>query len=115
MTVSTEAEVVAAFVSWLEADGWAVETEVAWADVVAERGSERLIAEAKGSTTSSGLDIDTLYGQLLRRIIPDANVRYAVVLPASLVAKAVRVHESVRALLKVEVYGVDADGTVAAA
>lgn len=115
MELTTEAEVVAAFVRWLEADGWTMRTEVAWADVVAERGNERLIAEAKGMTSEPGLDIDTLYGQLLRRIIPDEDVRYAVVLPAPLVAKAMRVQDSVRALLKINVYGVEADGRVTAA
>jgi len=113
VTGLSEAEVVAAFVRWLEPQGWNVRTEVEWADVVAERGRERLVAEAKGSTTSPGLDIDTLYGQLLRRMVPDDGVRYAVVLPAQLVPKATRVHDSVRARLGIDVYGVDADGSVA--
>jgi hypothetical protein len=35
---------------------------VKFADVVATRGEARLIAEAKGITSETGLDIDTLYG-----------------------------------------------------
>ncbi len=61
-----EARVVAAFVAWLEHDGWTVKREVDLADVYAERGAQRLYAEAKGQTAAVGLDVDTLYGQLLR-------------------------------------------------
>lgn len=54
MAVERESDVVAAFVTWLEQEGWRVSTEVDWADVVAERGSERLVAEAKGKTSEPG-------------------------------------------------------------
>lgn len=37
-------------------------------DIYAERGQERLYAEAKGRTSEIGLDVDILYGQLLRRM-----------------------------------------------
>ncbi len=40
--------IVAAFCRWLRDQGWMVQTEVTWADVVAERGDERLVGEAKG-------------------------------------------------------------------
>jgi hypothetical protein len=45
--------------------------------VFARRGDERLYAEAKGRMAAIGLDVDTLYGQLLRRMTdPDAGARY---------------------------------------
>ena len=109
----SEAEVVMAFVRWLEADGWTARTEVAFADVVAERGQKTLVAEAKGVTASAGLDIDTLYGQLLRRMadVP-GHAQFAVVVPEQVVSMAVRVPAHVRQLLRIVVYGVDPDGTV---
>lgn len=70
METGRESKVVAVFVAWLESAGWQVRTDIAWADVVAERGYERLIGEAKGITAEPGLDLDTLYGQLLRRMTP---------------------------------------------
>ena len=84
METGSEAEVVAAFTAWLERQGWDVRTEVEFADVVAERSGEKLIAEAKGVTTAPGLDVDTLYGQLLRRMVPDEHVRYGVIVPLRL-------------------------------
>lgn len=112
MAIESEADVVAAFVRWLVQEGWRVSTEVDWADVVAERGSERLVAEAKGKTSESGLDVDTLYGQLLRRMAPSAETRYAVVVPETLVPVAERVPFFIRRLLDVAVYGVSANGEV---
>jgi len=60
-----EARVVAAFERYLVADGWRLLREPnGWADVVAVRGPERLVAEAKGNTgSSSGLDTDTIVGR----------------------------------------------------
>jgi hypothetical protein len=63
----------------------------------AERGDQRLYAEAKGRTTSPGLDIDTLYGQLLRWMsAPEPGARYAVVVPTAALNAALRVPEWVR-------------------
>ena len=77
-----EKRVVDAFVAWLRENGWVADTEVNFADVYAQRGDERLYAEAKGRTASIGLDVDTLYGQLRRRMTdPDTRARYAVVMP----------------------------------
>lgn len=45
-----EQRVVAAYAGWLESNGWTVQREVDFADVYAERGQERLYAEAKGRT-----------------------------------------------------------------
>ncbi|GAA2164785.1 hypothetical protein GCM10009845_21040 [Pedococcus bigeumensis] len=103
-----------AFCRWLESEGWSVEREVAFCDVVATRGADRLYAEAKGRTAAPGLDIDTLYGQLLRRMPEEEFGRgeFAVVVPSDHVAKALRVPPRVRALLGVRVYGVGEDGQV---
>ena len=109
-----EERVVAAFATWLEADGWDVQREVNFCDVVATRGTQRLYAEAKGRTTSPGTDVDTLYGQLLRRV-PEPDVgraRLAVVVPDQARFHALRVPARVRALLGVEVYTVSTDGAV---
>lgn len=88
---------MAGFAQWLRAQGWNVETEVEWADVVATRGDERLVAEAKGSTLAPNLDIDTAYGQLLRRMSDDSrHVRYAIVVPERHVGGALRVPAAIR-------------------
>jgi hypothetical protein len=57
MNGGRESEIVAGFCQWLREQGWTVQTEVAWADVVADRGDERLIGEAKGVTMAPGLDV----------------------------------------------------------
>jgi hypothetical protein len=80
-----ENRVIDAYVTWLERSNWTVRREVDFVDVYAERGDERLYAEAKGRTTSPGLDVDTLYGQLLRRMKdPKPGARYSVVVPTDL-------------------------------
>jgi hypothetical protein len=54
-----------------------VRREVDFVDVYAERGKDKLYAEAKGRTTAIGLDVHTLYGQLLRRMKdPGTSARY---------------------------------------
>ncbi len=112
-TNPAEAAVVAGFSRWLRAQGWHVETEVEGADVVATRGEECLMAEAKGSTLAPNLDIDTAYGQLLRRMRSDsADVRYAIVVPERHVAGALRVPAAIRRTLRLDVYGVDDVGNV---
>ena len=112
MAIEREAEVVAAFVTWLEQEGWRVSTEVDWADVVAEKGSTRLVAEVKGKTSEPGLDVDTLYGQLLRRMVSSAGTQYAVVVPEALVPVAERVPFFLRRILDVAIYGVSVNGDV---
>ena len=108
-----EERVVAAYASWLERDGWTVAREVEFADVYAERGGEKLYAEAKGRTAATGLDVDTLYGQLLRRMNdPGTTTRYAVVVPAAAVNAALRVPGWVRDRLHVDVFEVDDGGIV---
>jgi len=109
-----ESRVVEAFCQHLVDHGWQVRREVGFCDVVAQRGSETLYAEAKGRTSEPGLDVDTLYGQLLRRmpIGEDMSARFAVVVPASAKVAALRVPASVRALLRVDVYTVGDEGHV---
>ena len=108
-----EERVVAAYASWLERRGWTVALEVEFVDVYAERGVEKLYAEAKGQTAAIGLDVDTLYGQLLRRMNdPGATTRYAVVVPTAAVGAALRVPSWVRERLHVDVFEVDEGGVV---
>jgi hypothetical protein len=108
-----EKRVIDAYVTWLERNNWTVRREMDFVDVYAERGDERLYAEAKGRTTSPGLDVDTLYGQLLRRMRdPKPGARYAVVVPTAALNAALRVPAWVRERLSVDVYEVDDDTVV---
>lgn len=109
-----EAEVEAAFVQYLLERGWDVDTnKVDDADVVARRGAEYIVAEVKGTTTSPGLDVDTAYGQLLRRMgdRPEGT-RFAIVVPESARKAALRVLDEVRWRLDIVVWVVDDLGTV---
>src|SRR6266481_6131310 len=100
-----EKRVIDAYVTWLEGSNWRVRRGVDFVDVYAERAEERLYAEAKGRTTSPGLDVDTLYGQLLRRMRdPKPGARYAVVVPTAALNAALRVTAWVRDRLSVDVY-----------
>jgi hypothetical protein len=88
----SEERVVEAYVSWLERNGWTVSREIDFADVYAEHGQDKLYAEAKGRTAAIGLDVDTLYGQLLRRMKdPASAARYVVVVPTAALEAALRV------------------------
>jgi len=109
--------VVPAFRRWLETQGWETETETGFVDVVAHRGNETIYAEVKGRTKSrSGAGLDTLYGQLLRRMpveeVGDPNTRFAVVIPTGAEAAALRVPRRVRDLLRIDIYAVSDDGQV---
>lgn len=111
----TEAEVQAAFVAALHERGWDVMTENAdYTDVIARRGTDVLIAEVKGETRSVGTDVDTAYGQLLRRMTDrgDASVRYALVVPAAAAPAALRVSKEVRAALAIDVWQVTSSGAI---
>ncbi len=84
-------------------------------DVVAHRGNETIYAEVKGRTKSRpGAGLDTLYGQLLRRMPAeeDLNTRFAVVIPTGAEEAALRVPRRVRGLLRIDVYAVSDDGEV---
>src|SRR5919107_3942579 len=109
--------VVPAFQRWLETQGWETETETGFVDVVAHRGNETIYAEVKGRTKSRpGAGLDTLYGQLLRRMpveeAGDPNTRFAVVIPTGAEAAALRVPRRVRDLLRIDIYAVSDDGQV---
>jgi hypothetical protein len=110
----TEAEVVERFCTALRADGWTVTSEVEFVDVVARKEGATIYAEAKGHTTSRGLDVDTMYGQLLRRMgdEPRPRARYAVVVPNTTLTAVLRVPTWVRSRLAVDVYAVYEDGRV---
>ncbi|HVX69864.1 MAG TPA: hypothetical protein VHA79_09260 [Mycobacteriales bacterium] len=90
-----------------------MQREAKFCDVAATRGDERLYAEAKGRTTDAGLDVDTLYGQLLRRI-PADGLKYdlGVVVPTNAVGAALRVDRHVRAQLGITVFEVTDEGQV---
>ncbi len=109
-----ERQVVDAFCAHLRGEGWQVSTEVDYADVVATRDGQTLYAEAKRRTDSAGLDVDTLYGQLLRRTgqHDDPAVRYAVVVPDRALAAAQRVPDWVRDRLRICLYAVTEDDQV---
>jgi hypothetical protein len=98
-----ERRVVDAFCAWLEKEGWHVEREVEFCDVLAEREGQRLYAEAKGRTAAIGLDVDTLCGQLLRRmpIAEDPLAAFAVVVPSEGANAVARVPLRVREMLRI--------------
>jgi hypothetical protein len=111
-----EASVVDAF---LRMARWSrvtsVEREIAHVDVVAARGDEKLFAEAKGRTGASmGLDVDTMYGQLLRRMPPEevGHADFAVVVPDAARVSVQRVPERVRRILRSHIYLVSEAGQV---
>jgi hypothetical protein len=102
---------------WLHSRGWMTHREVGFVDVVAERDNITLYAEAKGRTGDTGLDVDTLYGQLLCRMPaePVGHIRLGVFVPTEAVAAASRVSDWVRQVLRITIYSVDQDGAVAIA
>jgi hypothetical protein len=109
-----EARVVDAFAAYLTAAGWSVAREVEFCDLLAEQDGRRLYVEAKGRTTSPGLDVDTMYGQLLRRMPfdDDTAARFAVAVPDTVLKAALRVQQRVRKTLRIDIYSVGEDGNV---
>lgn len=109
-----EAEVERVFVDYLAEHGWKVKTDKSdHADVVAWRGDEMLVAEVKGTTADVGTDLDTAYGQLLRRMRDrPETARYALVLPHSVLKSALRVSDEVRRRIGIDVWTVDEAGNV---
>lgn len=113
-----EHKVVQVFKEWLESRGWTVEVETEdFIDLVATKDDQRIVAEAKGRTAGRpGIGLDTVYGQLLRRMRPEVTqgfkTRFAVVIPPSATTAAVRVLKEVRNQLDIDIYTVDDDGTV---
>lgn len=109
-----EQRLIDAFVRYLEGQDWSVSREVEFCDLVAEREGVRLFVEAKGHTAAIGTDVDTMYGQILRRmpLAEDPAARFAVVVPTRAEQAALRVSPRVRALLTIEVFVVDEGGAV---
>lgn len=110
-----EESVTAAFRRWLTAHGWTVDPpDRAGPDVTAVCGSQRLIGEAKSDTgDNAGTDLDTAYGQLLRRMTnPGPDTRYALIVPTTILRSAQRVPAHIRQTLRIELYVVDNDGQV---
>lgn len=108
-----EARVVDSFCAHLEEAGWATQREVEFVDVTATKGTLTLYAEAKGRTQAIGLDVDTLYGQLLRRVpAENPGALLGVVVPEVAVPAALRVPAWVRERLGVFIWGVSDDGHV---
>jgi hypothetical protein len=90
-----------------------VRREVDFCDLVCHRNGERLFVEAKGRTSEPGLDIDTAYGQLLRRMpVEDPSARFALAVPERCVRAATRVPSHVRELLRIEIFAVSDTGSV---
>lgn len=108
-----EDRVIKAFCQWLKNEGWSVTREVQFVDVVAERSGEHLYAEAKGETAGNKRkNVDSLYGQLLRRMPPEevGEARFAVVVPETAKEAALNVPKRVRELLRINVFVVDKAG-----
>lgn len=106
---------VQAFCDYMTREGWSVSREVDFVDVVAQKDGYKLLAEVKGRTAAIGLDVDTMFGQLLRRMPPTRpteTTRFAVVVPTGAAAPVRRVPACVREELRIDVYVVDDDGTV---
>ncbi|MCR9130422.1 MAG: MarR family transcriptional regulator [Alphaproteobacteria bacterium] len=82
----SEDEVKAAIKTWLENDGWTV--EVAWGrergvDIIAQRGQERWLIEAKGCGSRQAMRVNyfiAMLGELLQRM-DDPDARYSIALP----------------------------------
>ncbi|MET8433682.1 hypothetical protein ABZV61_12900 [Streptomyces sp900116325] len=110
-----EGRVQAAFEQWLAKSGWTLRAKPERGDVDVDAvhpDGRRLLAEVKGETSAPGLDIDTAYGQLLRRMTSEENTTYAVVVSERGVTAALRVPQYVRHLLAVTVYAVNQEGDV---
>lgn len=114
MGKGSEAPVEAAFKRWLEREGWTLINEAgSWADVIAGRGDERLIGEVKGHTgANTGLDMDTMFGQLLRRMTPGAATTWAVIVPTRSLKAVLRVPLEVRQRLEIRVFEIRDDDKV---
>ena len=110
----SEAPVERAFKAWLEREGWRIVDEPgSWADVIAVRADERLVGEVKGYTGSNvGLDVDTMFGQLLRRMLPGSATTWAVIVPTRSLPAVLRVTLEVRRRLGIRVFEVRDDDQV---
>jgi hypothetical protein len=111
-----EERVVQAFCAFLQQRGWSTEREIGFIDIVAQKDGQQIFAEAKGRTAAVGLDVDTMFGQLLRRMPqerPKPGTRFAVVVPKEAAVGVERVPRWVREELGIDLYVVSNDGSVA--
>jgi len=87
-----------------------------WWDIRADRGDQRMYVEAKGRTTSPGLDMDTVFGQLIRRMPAedDPSVTFALAVrdESKSVRAALRVPIRIRHLLRIQMFAVADAGQV---
>ncbi|MDA1387547.1 MULTISPECIES: hypothetical protein [Glycomyces] len=105
--------VLEAFQRWLIAEGWEPTVPESGRHLIeAVRGEERLIGQVKGHTASVGTDVDTGYGQLLRRMADAPGIRYALIVPTSVLPHAERVPDHVRRRLGIDLYEVTDAGAV---
>ncbi len=110
-----EERVIQAFCAFLREQGWSTKREVGFIDVIAQKDGHRILAEAKGRTAAVGLDVDTMFGQLLRRMPqerPEPETRFALVVPTEASTAVERVPRWVRTELAIDVYVVRDDGSV---
>jgi hypothetical protein len=112
----SEATVVEVFSGWLVEQGWECQERPKYGDhpdiVARHPDGRRLIVEAKGFTRDAGSDVDTGYGQLLRRMKGEPATAYALVVAGTIVRFAQRVPAEVRSRLGIALYTVDFTGKV---
>jgi len=84
-------------------------------DVLATRGADRIYIEAEGRAISIGLDVDAMYGQLLRRVSAEemGTATFASVALGVAVEAALRVPQRVGGVLRIPDYGLPKSGIVA--
>jgi hypothetical protein len=72
-----------------------------------------LVGEVKGYTGSStGLDVDTMFGQLLRRMRPGAATAWAIIVPTKSLPAVLRVPVEIRHRLGIRIFEVRDDSVV---
>lgn len=73
-----------------------------------------MYVEAKGRMAAPGLDVDTMFGQLLRRMPPNevGSVDFAVVVPDVAIRFVLRVLKRACDVLRIRAFSVAQDGTV---
>ena len=112
----SEATVVRVFTAWLVEQGWECREPPRYGDHpdidARHPDGRRLIGEAKGFTRDAGTDVDTGYGELLRRMNGEPATTYALVVAGSMVRFAERVPSEVRSRLGISLYTVDFKGEV---
>jgi hypothetical protein len=112
----SEATVVEVFSAWLVEQGWECEKLPPRGDYPAidarHPDGRRLVVEAKGFSRDAGADLDSGYGQLLRRMKGEPDTAFALVVAKSVVRFAQRVPAEVRGRLGIALYTVDARGEV---